>query len=234
MQAEKYISGRRSGAFTEHDLHAEQRGEDADGDYEAILDLLEEILEKWNASDRIKIKSDQAKDATEGKLAVMIFAGLRSLPGRVLSDRDFWRYCAAYLYDLVEWRNGNGCSLINYGASANAIGHDCMPHRMFERASIAHLGGVAAGDTDPFELAKFGASDVWRSHILRVLNGNAPVLVHEILTDVKEGNLKTEIVRPLIRDLRRVRANIVFELLDQSQARVLLDRERKRTLETLD
>lgn len=234
VETEKYVAGRRDGTLTAHDLHADQKGDEAEGDYEAVLDLLDLLTGEWKSLDLSKTKSDQGKDAIEGKLAVMLHKGFSALPGSVLSDRDFWRYCAAHMFELVEWRNGAGCSLDNYGAKVASNVRECMPHRMFDRANIAYRGGIAAGDKDPYALAKFGASDVWRSHILRVLNGNAPIVAHEILSDVKGGRLKTDIVRPFIRNVRRVRANVLFELLDLQHARGLVDRETSRVLESLD
>ena len=234
VETEKYVAGRRTHELARSDLHAEQRGGEFDGDYEAIIDVLDDLLAEWESTDTSRMKSDQAKDALEGKLAVTLHKVLVDLPGSVLSDRDFWRYCAAHLFELVEWRNGNGCSLSNYGAETVSGIRECMPHRMFDRANIAYRGGVAAGDKNPYTLATFGASDVWRSHILRVQNGNAPIVAHEILGDVKAGNLKTDVIRPFIRYVRRARANVMFEVLDRQQARDLVDRETNRVLETLD
>jgi hypothetical protein len=234
LEAEKYVDGRRKGVLTEYDLHAEQRGNESEGDYEAVRDLLDALLQVWKSTDLSKSKSDNAKDGVEGKLSVLLHKEFQLLPASVLSDRDFWRYCAAHLFELVQWRNGPECSLDNYGAKTASNVRECMPHRMFDRANIAYKGGVAVGDKDPYAMAKFGASDVWKSHILRVLNGNAPLVAHEILIDVKAGNLKTDVVRPFIRNVRRARANVFFELLDRRHARELVDREIDRVLESVD
>jgi hypothetical protein len=233
-ETEKYVSGRRCGDLTENDLHAEQRGEESDGDYEEVFDVLDAVLVAWKSTDLSKVRSDQARDAVEGSLAELLHKGFRSLPGSVLSDKDFWRFCAAYLFDLVEWRNGNGCKLDNYAAETATTVRECMPHRMFDRANIAYKGGIALGDKDPYALARFGASDVWRSHILRVLNGNAPIVAHEILMDVAAGSLKTDIIRPFVRYLRRVRANVLFEVLNPQYVRELVNRETDRVLESLN
>lgn len=233
-ETEKYVAGRREETLTQNDLHAEQRGHESEGDYEEVIDLLDSLLDEWKTLDLNKVKSDQAKDSVEGRYAVLLHKSFHTLPGSVLSDRDFWRYCAAHLFELVEWRNGIGCSLDNYAAKTASTVRECMPHRMFDRANIAYKGGLAVGDKDPYALAKFGASDVWRSHILRVLNGNAPIVAHEILADVKKGSLKTDIVRPFVRNVRRARANMLFELLDIQHARDLVARETNRVLESLD
>lgn len=223
-RTEEYVRGRREGALSDAPPEHELRGPDDDC-FDAVEEALQDVIEKWHGLDPFKKKSDQARDKIEGELSVVLYKRFRDLPGTILSDRDFWRYCAARLYEIVEWRHGENGSLANFGAKTNSISHECMPHRMFERAHIAFLGGEAVGDPDPFALARFGASDVWRSHLLRVLTGNAPVVAHEVLMDVKAGKLKTDLVREVVKNLKRVRANVLFEVLDQPQARELLDVE---------
>lgn len=216
-----------------HDLrviYRDPEGYDCADEVEGVLDG---VLERWQSHDLTKLKSDQARDELEGHLAVVLHEGLAHLPASVLTDRDFWRYCSAYLYDFVVWRQPTktvaGC-LPYFGSASNGLGRECVPHRMFDRAHIAKVGGDYVGADDPYDLARFGAADVWKSHVLRVANGNAPVVVREILTDVRTGTLKTDVVRPFIKNLRRVRANVLFEVLDHHQARDLVDREIQRTI----
>jgi hypothetical protein len=223
-KTEEYVRGRREGTLPDGPPEHELRGPDDDC-FDAVEEGLRDVIDEWRGLDSFKAKSDRARDKVEGELSVVLYKRLRDLPGNILSDRDFWRYCAARLYDIVQWRHPKESSLANFGAATNAISHECMPHRMFERAHIAFLGGEAVGDQDPFALACFGASDVWRSHLLRVLTGNAPVVAHELLTDVKAGKLKTNLVREVVKNLKRVRANVLFEVLDQPQARELIDLE---------
>jgi hypothetical protein len=221
----EYVLARRSGAVAdgppEHDL----RGPDDEFE-EIVNEALQAVIDKWQGADPLNI-ANAAKDGVTGDLSVELYKGLRDLPGTVLSDRDFWRYCAAFLYDVIQWRMGDNCQLTNYGATSDSV-RDCLPHDMFQRAHIAYMGGVACGDPDPFELARLSSSDVWRSHILRVQTGNAPVVAHELLVDVKAGKLKTDVVREVAKRLKRARANVLFEVLSQAQARELLDAESDR------
>jgi hypothetical protein len=223
-KTEEYVCGRRDGTLPDGPPEYDLRGPEDDC-FDDVEEALREVIDKWRSVDPSKVKSDQARDKVEGELSVVLYRRFSDLPGTVLSDRDFWRYCAARLYDIVQWRYGESGSLANFGAKTNAISHECLPHKMFERAHIAFVGGKAVGDRDPFALACFGASDIWRSHLLRTLNGNAPVVAHEILTDVAAGKLKTDLVREVVKNLRRVRANVLFELLNQPQARELIDLE---------
>ncbi|USX46296.1 hypothetical protein [Dietzia kunjamensis] len=231
--AAAYVQGRANGSLGPHDLKVSYRGAEADDLVDAIEDTLETVLEGWHAREDTKYRTDQSRDELEGELSAELHSGLAALPASVLTDRDFWRFCATYLYDFVTWRQPSKtvtASLAYFGAQSNGIGRECVPHRMFDRAHIASVGGFLSGDDDPYSLAKFGAADVWKSHILRVANGNAPMVAREILQDVKEGTLKTDVVRPMVRNLRRARSNIIFEILNQEQARSLVDRETARVI----
>jgi hypothetical protein len=223
----EYVLGRRNQTVNDAPPEPELRGPDDDDLDVVVNENLNKVIERWHAADPRKISSNTAKDALAGELSIELYEGFRDLPGTVLSDRDFWRYCAASLYDFVQWRIGENCQLTNYGAASDSV-RDCLPHDMFQRAHIAYLGGAACGDPDPFALARLGASDVWRSHILRVQTGHAPVVAHELLSDVKAGKLKTDLVRDVAKRLKRARANLLFEILDQAQARELIDRETAR------
>jgi hypothetical protein len=232
-----YINGRGGGHMSGLDLKVSYRDSPGDDWVEQIDETLDVVLADWRAKDLSKFNSDQKRDELEGRLSVSLYEGLAELPAKVLTDKDFWRYAACYLYEFVLWRQTTKkvtAQLPYFGAASNGLGRECVPHRMFDRAYIAQAGGLAAKATDKFEMAKFGAADVWKSHILRVANGAAPIVVHELLTDVKGGMLKTELVRPFVKNLRRVRANVLFEILDPLQARDLIDRERTRTVANLD
>lgn len=228
-QTAEFVTARRAGT-TSGDPQGGQRGDTDDSYYEDIRDTLDDVLNDWRASDLESLKSGQDKDGLEGKLAVKLHKQFCKLPAYILTDRDFWRYCAAYLYEFVEWRNGPGCDLANYGAKGASIGRDCTPHRMFDRAYIALLGGLASGQSEDeaYELATFGQTDVWRSHILRVAHGDAPIVAHDLVRDVKDRKIATKEVRPLAKHLQRVRANVLFQVLDPYQARGLVDRETTR------
>lgn len=228
-QTTDYVHGRRTGAVSGAP-EGEPRGDKDDPYYEVVGDILEDLLSDWQGSSPEKLKSGQDKDGLEGRLAVDLHKKLAPLPAYILTDRDFWRYCAAYMYDFVEWRNGDGCDLANYGAKGASIGRDCTPHRMFDRALIALLGGLANGRTGDaaYELATFGHTDLWRSHILRVAHGDAPAVAHALTQDVKDAKIATKEVRPLARHLQRVRANVLFQVLDTYQSRSLVDRETAR------
>lgn len=229
---ESYVQGRQDESVGAGDETFEQRGREGEDWIDDVEDTLERVLAVWREA-RSGYRSDQARDELEGRLSVVLHEGLVDLPSHVLTDKGFWRYCAVRLYDFVIWRQPSEKvrQLLPYfGAKGESIGRDCVPHRMFDRGHIVKTGGDMVGDPDPYALATFGAADVWKSHILRVANGNAPLVVRAMLTEVKDGKLRTDVVRPFAKDLRRVRSNVLFEVLDEDQARLLVLREEERAL----
>lgn len=232
-----YVEGRVAGTRAQGEYAAEDRG-DPEADWiDLINDVLDDVLERWQRMKVTAAKNDQARDQVEGKLAAVLHAGLSDLPADVLLDRDFWRYCAAYLYDFVVWRQPSKSvwTLLRYfGGTHEGLARECVPHRMFNRAHIVKSSSDILGREDPYALSGFGASDVWKSHILRVANGNAPLVAAELLEGVRDGMLKTELIRPTVKNLRRARANVIFEVLDPQQTRDLVSREVARARDEID
>lgn len=235
--ATAYIAGRKAGSMGPHDLKVAYVGAEPHDWVEDIEQALEETLTEWKTNDPDSVTSDQSRDALEGNLSATLHAGLAALPSSVLTDRGFWRFCAAYLHDLIVWRhqstNAEAALYPYFGVASDSLGYECVPHRMFNRAHIALSGGGIANSDDPYALAKFGARDVWASHILRVRTSYAPIVAHELLADVRAGKLPTDPVRLLAKNLKRVRSNVLFEVLDGPQARDLIDREEARVAATL-
>lgn len=231
-----YVSARRAGAIGAHDLQAKYARPATIDWVDDVVGVLDDVLASWNGIDHSRFVSDQSRDEVEGVLSAQLHEGLKPLPAEVLTDKDFWRYCAAYLYDFVIWRQPAQTTTALYpyfGIASDSLGTECVPQRMFNRAHITRAGSEASGDDDLYALAKFGAADVWKSHILRTRNSYAPAVVHEILTDVLGGKLPTDPVRLLAKNLKRVRSNVLFEVLDPYQARLLVDREEQRVADTL-
>lgn len=229
-----YVRGRQAGTLGPHDWQTVDRGEPGEDWGEVAEAGLDAVLEAWTDLNDESIKSDNARDAVEGKLAAILHCELATLPASVLTDRDFWRFCSAWLYDFIEWRQSTSSTdnlLTYFGGSSESLGRDCVAHRMFDRGHIARAAAEAVDENEElYGLAEIGAADVWKSHILRVAHGNAPLVVREMLLNVRSGNLPTSDIRPFVKNLRRVRANVIFEVLDSDQARDLVDREIAWTL----
>lgn len=226
-----YVLGRREGRIDPSEPPAVSYRGEGDDCVDRLDATFATLLADW-AKGRKGAKSGYAKDAVEGQLAVVLYKGLVDLPADVLTDRDFWRYLAtAYLFDFTGWRDGEDCQLRSFGCERQNPGWDCVPLRMFNRALISCAG---AQTDDEFWGARVAGTDLWRSHILRVLNGNAPVFVNEVLREVDNKRLPSDVLREFALGARRIRANVLFELLDADQASDLVESERTRAEAALD
>lgn len=225
-EALAYIAGRQSGTVVESALQPGQSSATSEDWWDEIDEALSSVMKVWRQEDLTRFESQIKRDGLEGVLAAVLHQGMKGLPASVLTDRDFWRYCAAYMYDFIVWRQPTTTVSALYpyfGLKGESLGSaDCVPQRMFGRAHIV-LAASAQGDPDPYELAKFGAADVWISHILRVRNSYAPLVVRELLDGVRAGRFKTDTIREVAKDLKRVRSNVLFEALEAEDVRMLVD-----------
>jgi hypothetical protein len=198
-------------------------GESFDLKYRRGLSDLEQNLSQVQKSNSKRTDIDEI----EGKLSTKVFDLFNKLPAEILTDRDFWRYLSCtYFFDFIIWRDGGKEGAIpsdaSFGASSKTITMDCVPFRMFNRGLIDSQlsGGKTTG-----AFAQVPGTDIWRSHILRVRTSYSPELVRQILEKVVEGKLSTDVIRPLAKEIRRLRANIIFENLDQVQTKELFESE---------
>lgn len=143
----------------------------------------------------------------------------RLLPfnAQVFSDPGFWTWLAvAKLSDIVEWRHGSKArhvKVANYGVGDKV---ENLFFRMWLRAEIAK----DPEDKDPYRFARIEDQDLWRSHILRPGWTNAREVAKALikLQADEAKRLSTDGVRELAKRLRRLRANVVFEVLDARRA----------------
>lgn len=180
---------------------------------------------------RKKATNAQAKDGVEGLLSIEFFNSIDFLHNApdVLTDKDFWRYLSiSHFYEFAEWREQRSketpCSLDAFGAKQKGLTRDCVPFRMFQRAYLARL----IDNKNDLEYAKVAAGDIWKSHLLGVLNSLSPSISREILDRYLDGTLKTSSVRPLAKRLRKLRANVLFEVLPRDDAEFIVTREMDR------
>ena len=177
----------------------------------------------------------RAKDPLGGKFesdaCALVHACLADLDRRALADHNFWTWLAVdYLADILEWRfgvEGRPAQPANYGIGTRT---ENLFFRLWLRAEMGKASGL-----DPYELAKSGDQDLWRSHLLRQGYANARSIVRALLKlqagklmhrnqPVKRvaGGDEPDGVRMLAKRLRRMRANVVFEYLTPTQADALV------------
>jgi hypothetical protein len=133
----------------------------------------------------------------------------------IFADHDFWLWMTLkYFADIIEWRHGGQdrqAALGNYGLGNRS---ENLIFRMWLRADI----GYEKNSSDPYELAKRGNQDFWRSHILRQSYGNVRKLAKSLIKfqclDNGSYTLKTKEIRELAKIIKRLRANIMFEFMD--------------------
>ena len=141
----------------------------------------------------------------------------------VLTDSDFWRFLSCHpFFEFIEWRDGESCALASFGANAKRVNFDCVPYRMFNRALVAFS---ISEDEDDLDYVDVPGTDLWRSHILRVLNSYSSAMSQAILDKALAKELPTQILRETIKNLNRYRNNILFENLEYEEALALLELE---------
>jgi hypothetical protein len=190
------------------------------------------IVDEWKKSIKKIGDSSAKKEELEAELSSQLFRILESLPVTMLTDSDFWRFLSSeYFFEFTLWRDGESCALASFGASSATVNFDCVPFRMFNRGLIAF---TISEDINELEYAHIPGTDLWRSHILRVLTSYSSSMSQAILDEYKAGNLPTAVVRDVAKSLRKSRANVVFEVLELEEAIEILNREIAKTLVALN
>ena len=190
------------------------------------------IVDEWKKSIKKIGDSSAKKEELEAELSSQLFRILETLPVTMLTDSDFWRFLSSeYFFEFTLWRDGENCALASFGASSATVNFDCVPFRMFNRGLIAF---TISEDINELDYAHIPGTDLWRSHILRVLTSYSSSMSQAILDEYKAGNLPTAVVRDVAKSLRKNRANVVFEVLDLEEAMEILNREIAKTLVALN
>mgnify|MGYP006444542275 CR=1 FL=1 len=167
--------------------------------------------------------ADVAKDSIEGRLSCLLFEGLKDIDARVLTDAGFWRYLAVCeMFEYIEWRDGSDCGLPSFGAGTHGLTWDCASKRMFVRGRIAK---EARSNESWQTVARIAGTDVWRSHILRVRTGESPQLACALLEAWDRREIRTKEIRDVAKRIKRLRSNLVFEVMDQTQIQSMLERQ---------
>lgn len=192
----------------------------------------------------------------------VVHRNLVGLPDAVLADADFWRYLSCVrFHSLVARRHppsaksraedGIDGNWDNFGGKNSSVRESLM-FRLYIGADLAYVPGETS---DPYELCRIADVDLWQSHIVRVMSGDNPVYVRELLrwfrgredwydslTDVDvealfstfSDNPKTRHLRDLVKRVRRLRSNVVHEFLSDSEVKDLLAVEARLSIDDID
>jgi hypothetical protein len=102
----------------------------------------------------------------------------------------------------------------------SASARETFFYRLWVRAELAHDPALQ----DPYELARYGDIDFWRSHVFRQMSTEtAPLLAAFIRFQHPSGpdgkkRLTQEQIRELVKYMRRAAANVLVEALDEEEA----------------
>ena len=125
-----------------------------------------------------------------------------------LSQIGFWRWLSniasdGYFWNFINWRFGNSEKLLNWGITNPGS----IIEVYFYRAWLRGHKMIEPNAKDPYRYARIGASDMWRSHILRQDFGRDKEFVKAFLDTVYDDKGKavvgtTELREKLIPAIR--------------------------------
>jgi hypothetical protein len=165
--------------------------------------------------------SDNDKDAFEGPAAGRLHAALAGVDLDVLDDPAFWRYLGlAKFWRLVRWREEGAFdhNWSRHRVYVDGRNHaECVVLRMYLRGRISEVDGdhsLAASVPH--------ATDLWRSHIVRVRTSYSPVLARQLVREQRDQRMTTDHLRAYVTRLRRVSSNVVLHAYGEEDAAELL------------
>jgi hypothetical protein len=199
------------------------------GDDLIDLSALDHVVEF--AKNLMVERNGRDKDQIEGLLSGMVHSALCDLPLTVLDDSGFWQFLAVkYFTPFIVWREAGaidkGTLLTYYSADRNS---EMIPLRLFLRGAIGKTG-------TSYEHSSLldRATDFWRSHIIRVRTGTAPLLAQEFILNQSNEPMNTHILREFAKLLNRQWSNSELYFLDSLDSKELIDELRQILVENSD
>lgn len=227
--ATTYLYTKRAGTPADVESLVKARGEGPGLGLEFVMPLLAE-LRALQAQFPDGLKSKGADNRFEAEASRIVHHRM-TLPAEVAADPDFWLWLAvAHLGEVIEWRYGNpaaGTTLANYGIGSRS---ENLIFRLWLRADLLY---DEAAD-DPYHLSRRGQIDFYRSHLFRQGYANARQFARALLKFQYRGEdpaapyLKVNDIRELVKRLRRMRANLFMEILDEEECRRVIEGELAR------
>lgn len=222
VQTEDLVQQLVRGKDTSASTMALWKGHGESVDFEPLDEVVEDF--KGQLAEFVEdLATSGDKDLFEGRLAKAVFPFFDSIPIEVLDDPGFWRYLTIqYFWWFASWRESGPIASGNAAAYTNAsLNSEHIPLRLYLRAKAVRK----EKDSDVSLTAELRhGSDFWRSHILRVRTGTAPMLTRALVEMQKDDDrrLATDPLRDYARQLNRVWTNVNLNLLDKDQASALI------------
>ncbi|PMS14332.1 hypothetical protein C0Z18_32150 [Trinickia dabaoshanensis] len=230
MDASAYLASKRAGNPLDLDRLVKNRGDGEELDQAFINVLVADLANLRAKYPANGMKSQKNANRFEGDAARIIHEHIQ-LPPEIVADADFWLWLAiVHFSDMVEWRYGNpehGTGLANYGVGARS---ENLIYRLWLRADLL-LDDEA---DDRYHLCQRGQIDFYRSHLFRQGYANARSFARALIrfqypnSDTTAPHLKVDQIRELVKRLRRLRANLFLEILDETECRKIIEDEAGR------
>src|SRR5436190_5746398 len=224
--ASAYLFSKRSGSDADLSNLVRLRGEGKELAQDFVEGLREELVVVQGGFPD-GLKNQKEGNRFEALAARVVHEGVPNYP-EVVGDADFWIWLAVvHFRELVEWRYGNpaeGTGLANYGIGARV---ENLLYRSWLRAELL----LDEDARDRYHLCKAGQIDFYRSHLFRQGYANARNFARALLRfqypskDPAAPHLKVGQIRELVKRLRRLRANLFLEILEESECRKVIEAE---------
>ncbi len=223
--AGSYLTSKRNGSPVDTEGLVKFKGSGAEFPDSSVEELREELLSlraKWPDG----LKNDIERNRFEGLAAKIVHETLPAEP-EVLGDPEFWIWLAVVCFsDLVEWRYGNkegGTKQANYGVGSR---NENLLYRLWLRAELV----LDEGHQDRYHLVEAGQIDFYRSHLFRQGYANARTFARALLQfqypkSDSAPHLKIQQIRDLVKRLRRLRTNLLLEILHEEECRAVIEME---------
>lgn len=200
--------------------------EGADHDWHSLGGDLLAKLESLAVGGPVKKRGDPRGAEFEISAAPIVHERLPSDPA--LADPRFWTWLTmTFGLGLVNWRYENKPDLANFGAGSPV---ENLMFRIWLRAEVAYSPELS----DPYELAKVGDIDFWRSHIFRQSYADSRTFARALINfqfpqaNQRKAKLSINDIRALVKRLKKARTNLHFELMPYDRASRFIQEEWER------
>lgn len=142
-----------------------------------------------------------------------------------LSQAGFWMWLSniamdGFLWDFIAWRFGANAAKVNWGITNSS---NFMIEGYLSRAWLRGHKMFDPSLPEPYEYAKKGLSDLWRSHILRTEFGKDREFVKAFLDVIDENSISSKQTRiSLIPAIRAYTSNAAFSHLNYEDCKKIL------------
>jgi len=169
-------------------------------------------------------------DQLEGWLAVELYEWMKDFDEGVLDHPGFWRYLSLrFGWSLISWRESKAIANATKEGSKNPFAYrtyvnalnsyETVLTRMFIRGRLA----AGAEGNDSIAWAALSATDLWRSHIVRVKTGYSAVLTQAVVESQVEEPMVTDPLREFAKRLNRLSSNVLLLEYELEGARTVVE-----------